>query len=138
MDNFDVINNSDDQKPNSSISFNDTGGDTRISHSPLSLGGKDKIAPARTKPPAPKPAAVPTAAKKQPKAIDTSGRITNVKTFFTKLHAGAIDFLNEQINTWLEENPNIIVKRTNMVTGEIQGKKTEPNIIIVIWYSEGV
>jgi hypothetical protein len=57
-----------------------------------------------------------------------------VKTFFTKLHAGAIEFLDEQITNWLKDNPGITIKRTNTVTGEIQGTKTEPNIIVTVWY----
>jgi hypothetical protein len=45
-----------------------------------------------------------------------------------------MDFLDEQIGKWLKENPGIRIKRTNTVTGDIQAKKTEPNIIITIWY----
>ena len=63
-----------------------------------------------------------------------SGRITSCKTFFTKLHPGAIEFMDEQISTWLKENPSIVIKHTNVVTGEIQAKKTEPNIVITVWY----
>ncbi|MEA3225397.1 MAG: hypothetical protein U9Q07_05560 [Planctomycetota bacterium] len=66
--------------------------------------------------------------------VVSADRIVGMKTFFTKLHAGAITFLEEQIARWLKANPNVIVKRTNVVTGEVQGKKTEPNIIITIWY----
>ena len=57
-----------------------------------------------------------------------------MKTFFTKLHGGAIAFLEEQIARWLKANPDVTVKRTNVVTGPIVGKKVEPNIIITIWY----
>jgi len=57
-----------------------------------------------------------------------------VKTFFTKLHPGAMNFLDEQITKWLKENPHVTVKRTNIVTGQVQAKKTEPNIIITVWY----
>jgi hypothetical protein len=61
-------------------------------------------------------------------------RITGVKTFFTKLAGGAIEFLDEQITNWLKANPEISIKRTNVVTGEVQGKKAEPNIIVTVWY----
>jgi hypothetical protein len=63
-----------------------------------------------------------------------AGRITAIKTFFTKLQVGAISFLDEQITRWLDENPDVVIKRTNVVTGPVQGKKTEPNIIITVWY----
>ncbi len=67
--------------------------------------------------------------------VITSGdRITGVKTFFTKLHPGAMEFLDEQINKWLKDNPGIVIKRTDTTTGEVQAKKSEPNIIITVWY----
>lgn len=96
-----------------------------ISHSPLDLGAgtteAQKIA-------MPKPVLKP-----QEKIVSTD-RITGVKTFFTKLHPGALEFLDEQISAWLKQNPGIVIKRTNVTTGEIQAKKTEPNIIITVWY----
>ncbi|OHB63021.1 MAG: hypothetical protein A2Y77_10760 [Planctomycetes bacterium RBG_13_62_9] len=63
-----------------------------------------------------------------------TGRITNCKTFFTKLHPGAIDFMDDQISHWLKDNPDVVVKLTNTIMGEVQAKKTEPNILITIWY----
>ena len=66
--------------------------------------------------------------------IVSTDRIVGMKTFFTKLHGGAIEFLEEQIARWLKANPDVIVKRTNVVTGDVVGKKVEPNIIITIWY----
>lgn len=129
------------------IPFDDGTSDASVSHSPLSLGGSNTAQAPRTaipqaavpKPAVPNPAmpkiAVPKPAvqKVEPKKVSTN-RITGVKTFFTKLHPGALDFLDEQITKWLKENPGITIKRTNTVTGDIQAKKTEPNIIITIWY----
>jgi len=96
---------------------------------------------------APRPAAPPAAAVPAPrplaprpvvpKPVPTTGagdRITSCKTFFTKLHPGAIKFLEEQITAWLKENPTVFIKRTNVIMGEVQEKKTEPNIVIVVWY----
>ena len=101
---------------------------TGISHAPLNLGGGPAAKPA-PKVQLPRPAAKAPAAR-----LASTDRITGVKTFFTKLHPGAIQFLDEQINNWLKQNPGVVVKRTNITTGEIQAKKTEPNIIITIWY----
>ena len=42
--------------------------------------------------------------------------------------------IDEQITKWLTENPDVQVKRTNVSTGQVQAKKTEPNIIINVWY----
>jgi hypothetical protein len=86
----------------------------------------------------PKPATKPTASvlrtDKPTEKIASADRIVGMKTFYTKLHAGAITFLEEQIARWLKENPDIVIKRTNVVTGDVVGKKIEPNIIITIWY----
>jgi hypothetical protein len=123
-------------KPSQSIPFDRNSdkpipfdiGDTSqpgISHSPLDLGAgtteAQKIA-------MPKPVLKP-----QEKIVSTD-RITGLKTFFTKLHPGALEFLDEQISAWLKQNPGIVIKRTNVTTGEVQAKKTEPNIIITVWY----
>lgn len=104
---------------------------TKISHAPLSLGGnsssnstvqtsKAPLQPAISRPPG--------------KPVDSTERITGMKTFYTKLHAGAIDFMEEQIKGWLEKNPGIVIKRTNVVVGEVIAKKTEPNLVITVWY----
>jgi hypothetical protein len=129
------------------IPFDDGTGDASVSHSPLSLGGSNTPQAPGTaipKPAAPKPAVQkpampkievpkPALQKVETKKVSAS-RITGVKTFFTKLHPGAMDFLDGQITKWLKENPGVIIKRTNTVTGDVQAKKTEPNIIITIWY----
>jgi hypothetical protein len=109
------------------IHLDDNAGQMKVSHSPLNLGGTGSVE--AVKPPVQKPVAARPADIKGP-----TGRITGVKTFFTKLHAGAMEFLDEQIVKWLQENPGISIKLTNTTTGEVQGKKTEPNIIISIWY----
>ncbi|MHC4310491.1 MAG: hypothetical protein ACYSSN_11135 [Planctomycetota bacterium] len=98
-----------------------------VSHAPLDLGGSNPVEMPKIE--APKPAA-----KKPAEKVASSDRITGVKTFFTKLHPGAINFLDEQITKWLAENPDVVIKRTNIITGEIQAKKTDPNIIITVWY----
>ena len=105
----------DDEK---SIPFDNDPGGTGVSHAPLTLGGEDT-------------AETP---QKPTEKIVSSDRITGVKTFFTKLHAGSIDFLNQQIRDWLKENPGVVVKRTDTVTGLVAAKKTEPNLIITVWY----
>ncbi len=139
MDNFDGNNlnlneplplNEDINKP---IPFDNTdAGSSGVSHSPLDLGGSSPLEmPKVEKPKIEVPR--PTAQKPAENIVSTE-RITGVKTFFTKLHAGAMNFLDEQITKWLHENPGVTIKRTNIVTGPVQGKKTEPNVIISVWY----
>jgi len=111
---------SPDSKP---IPFDDDTSGTEVSHSPLNLGSGG-------------PAGVPEveSVARPTKKIASDERITGVKTFFTKLHPGAMDFLDKQISNWLKANPGLTIKRTNTTTGEVQAKKTEPNIIITVWY----
>ena len=137
MDGFDKSNldsqNNDEPIPfgddlDEPIPLEDTG-PTRagVSHSPLDLGGGTTAEIPRVETPKP-------AVRKPSGAIVSTDRITGIKTFFTKLHPGALQFLDEQISNWLQENPGIVIKRTDTTTGEIQAKKTEPNIIITVWY----
>ncbi len=126
------ISNSDKEKSDEPVSFDTKeGGGASISHSPLNLGGpaavevpEVKVAAQMTKPVEQKPIEKTTAGE----------RVTGVKTFFTKLHGGALAFLDEQIAKWLKGNPDISIKQTNTTVGELQGKKIEPNIIITVWY----
>ena len=110
------------------IPFNDG---LSVSHSPLDLGGGGISSKAASE--ASEDVPMP-AIKDTGKKVSWPDRITGVKSFYTKLHSGAIDFLDEQICKWLMDNPGVTIKRTNTVTGDIVGKKTEPNIIITIWY----
>jgi len=145
MDNFDLNNIPDDEdlsKPipldddlDKPIPLDDSGTSTTgVSHSPLNLGGP-AAAEARAPAEAPKiELPKPALTKPQGKIASTEDRITGVRTFFTKLHPGAMQFLDEQIANWLKENPAVQIKLTNITVGEVQAKKTEPNIIITVWY----
>lgn len=137
MDILDSSGSAPKERLDAPIPFDDDDSNDRsVSHSPLNLGGTSPVevpkAQPAAKPQVPKPSA--PAAKVSVGGAASPERITGIRTFFTKLHAGAINFLDEQITNWLKGNPDIVIKRTNVVTGEIQGKKTEPNIIITVWY----
>ena len=142
MDNFDISSAGGNENLNQPIPpdknldkpipFDDGTSSASVSPSPLTLGGGGTAKapqPAMPKIEVPKPALQKVEEKKT-----STSRVSGVKTFFTKLHPGALDFLDEQITKWLKDNPGVVIKRTNTVTGEIQAKKTEPNIIITIWY----
>jgi hypothetical protein len=158
MDNFDLANFDaengqvpapavDLEKP---IPFDDSdppAAATPVSRKPLTLGANGSARPqAASRPqasaprPAPRPAARPGAAqaaavsKKVGQAVAKTSRITGMKTFYTKLHPGALDFIDEQVAEWLKAHPSVMIKQTNVTVGEVQAKKTEPNIILSIWY----
>ncbi len=114
-----------------------------VSRAPLNLGGGGSAktptpAPARqpasARPPTPKIVTSTPITKTSGKNVSSGERITGMKTFFAKLHAGALEFLDEQINDWLKDNPEVQIKHTNITTGDVQAKKTEPNILITVWY----
>ncbi len=104
-----------------------------VSRAPLNLGGGTgtPVAPAAPKAPVVRPVPPKPAASV---GVAPGGRITGCKTFFTKMHPGAIHFLDEMITKWLKEDPSIVIKSINVIQGEITEKKIEQNIIIVVWY----
>ena len=135
MDNFDGINVGN-QNRNDPIPFDDGTGGAGVSHAPLDLGGAAQVPQAAAPKPVvkPSPSIVATAGARPVQKTAPTRRIEGVKTFFTKLHPGAIEFLDEQITRWLSENPQVDIKRTNVTVGEVQAKKTEPNILVTVWY----
>jgi hypothetical protein len=139
MENFDINKTPSGRDLNEPIPFDSDTSDAGVSHSPLDLGGGGATGepnavrhPLREIERPAQPAEL--TAIKSAERTTSAERITGVRTFFTKLHAGALEFLDEQITKWLKDNPGISIKLTNVATGEIQGKKTEPNIIITVWY----
>jgi len=134
MDDFDVRNIPEPAETNDEPIPFDTGDEdeqeTGVSHSPINLGVEESEGDAGES----KGSVKPVRPEQEKDETVSTDRITGVKTFFTKLHPGAIDFLDNQISEWLKKNPGVVVKRTNAVTGLVQGKKAEPNIIISVWY----
>lgn len=155
MDNFDLVNYNEgeelpepDPEVDKPIPFDDSDSvsgpekahsDTsHVSRTPLTLGSNQAGAKQEAKPAAKsteKPASTPAAAPGGPVSQAAHpGKITHLKTFFTKLHPGALVFMDEQITEWLKNHPEVTVKKTNVTVGEVQAKKTEPNLIVNIWY----
>lgn len=129
--------NSSGRPRNDPIPIDEAGAEAKgVSHAPLVLGGARAVPIPQSA--APKPVArpsAPTAAGPRPvRPAAPAGRIRGVRTFFTKLHPGAIEFLDEQITRWLSENPDVVIKQTNITVGEVQAKKTEPNILVTVWF----
>ena len=57
----------------------------------------------------------------------------HVKTFHSRMSSEGMEILDQQINQWLEEHPEIDVKLVTTSVGEWQGKIKEPNLIVQIW-----
>ena len=59
---------------------------------------------------------------------------TRCRTFHSKITEGAIEFLNSQVNEWLDKHDNIVIKFSNSTIGPFEGKHTEPNLILTVFY----
>ena len=59
---------------------------------------------------------------------------TRIRTFHVRLSDAAMNFLDDAINEWLDENPDISVKFCNTVIGVFEGKRQEPHLALQIWY----
>lgn len=114
------------EKDDVTIPFDDSDAETTpVNRSPINIGSGKATKPSQSTSPTQK-------VKKQPSS--SPDRISGMKIFYVKLHAGAIDFLEEQVRDWLAANPGIVVKKTNVTTGDVVAKKTEPNLIMTVWY----
>ena len=56
------------------------------------------------------------------------------RTFHCKISQGAMDFMDSQINEWLDANEQISVKFATSTIGPFVAKTTEPNLILTLFY----
>ena len=58
-----------------------------------------------------------------------------VRSFHGRLSDDGLAFMDDKINEWLDNHPEIEVKFVNCFTGPLEGKVTgEQGLIVVIWY----
>lgn len=57
----------------------------------------------------------------------------HVKSFHAKLTGESLEFLDRQINEWLDAHPQYEVKFVSTSVGEWTGKMKEPNLIVQVW-----
>jgi hypothetical protein len=58
----------------------------------------------------------------------------HVKTFHCKLNNESLDFLDQQVNEWLDAHPQYEVKLVTNTVGDWTGKTgREPNLIVQVW-----
>jgi hypothetical protein len=58
---------------------------------------------------------------------------THVKTFHSKLTDDALRYVDQQVNEWLDENPEYEVKLVTTTIGTFTGKVKEPHLICQVW-----
>ncbi len=57
----------------------------------------------------------------------------HVKSFHCKLTGDSLEFLDQQINEWLDAHPQYEVKSVTTSIGIWTGKQKEPNLIVNVW-----
>jgi hypothetical protein len=57
----------------------------------------------------------------------------HVKTFHAKLRTDALEFMDQQINEWLDSHPEYEVKFVTSSVGEFHGKTNEPALVLNVW-----
>lgn len=59
---------------------------------------------------------------------------TRCKTFHCKLAIGALDHLDDQINEWVDSNPEVQIKFATTTVGVVEGKHNDPHYLITLFY----
>ena len=68
---------------------------------------------------------------RQPIADGTGA--SHVRTFHSKLTDDALGYIDQQVNEWLDENPQLEVKLVTTTIGTFTGKVKEPHLICQVW-----
>jgi hypothetical protein len=58
---------------------------------------------------------------------------TRCRVFRTRIAGPALDFMENQINQWLDAEA-IEIKHVGHIIGVMEGKTPEPNVIVMVWY----
>lgn len=59
---------------------------------------------------------------------------TRCRTFHSKLNENSLQFMNRQINEWVDKSENMAIKFATSTIGIFEGKHAEPNLILTIFY----
>ena len=68
----------------------------------------------------------------RPLNSDGSGA-TRCKTFHAALSESSIEYMDDNIDEWIDKHPGVEVKFTNTVIAPM-GKRSEPHLIVTVWY----
>lgn len=58
---------------------------------------------------------------------------THVKTFHCRLAEESVEYLDRQVNEWLDAHPEYEVKFVTSTVGDWTGKLKEPQLIVQVW-----
>lgn len=57
-----------------------------------------------------------------------------MRTFHCRLSEQGVEYMDQSVNDWLENHPDIEVKFTTSTVGMWDGKLKEPTLILNVWY----
>ena len=57
-----------------------------------------------------------------------------VRSFRGRLSDQGLEYMDNQINEWLDEHPEIEIKFATSTVGVFEGKMREPAMILTMWY----
>ena len=58
---------------------------------------------------------------------------TRCRVFSSKIQHSSLEYMENQINEWLDAE-DIEVKHVGHVIGVMEGKRPEPNVVVLAWY----
>jgi hypothetical protein len=70
---------------------------------------------------------------KRPSHVNKTGAC-RVRTFHCRLTEQSVEYMDQTINSWLDQHPEIEIKFSTSVVGLWDGKLKEPTLVINVWY----
>ena len=58
---------------------------------------------------------------------------TRCRIFRSKIAEVSLDYMEHQVNEWID-GEEIEVKHVGHIIGTMEGKRPEPNVIVIVWY----
>jgi len=58
---------------------------------------------------------------------------TRCRIFHSKIQLSSLEYMETQINEWLD-GEKIEIKHVGHVIGTMEGKRPEPNMVVMVWY----
>lgn len=67
--------------------------------------------------------------------LNNSGQgATRCRIFHSKLAATSLEYMEKQINDWVDSDPTIDIKQVGHSIGVMTGKTAETSLIVTVWY----
>lgn len=70
----------------------------------------------------------------QRNCVNTGQGACRVRSFHGRLSAQGLEYLDNQINEWLDHSPEVDIKLVTTNVGVFEGKMREPALIVNVWY----